>query len=97
MRLAGMRYVNEGLVTELEPGRRLVWRTTSGATANGVRCVEPVDDEVVARRSSSASPRDPNACSAPLLRRMLRRNLRRDLRRLRALAEAPVPVGASPA
>ncbi len=98
MRLAGMRYVNEGLVTALEPGRRLVWRTTSGATADGVRSVEAVDDEVVrVVLELRVVPTGSERLMAPLLRPMLRRNLRRDLRRLRALAEAPLPVGASPA
>jgi hypothetical protein len=95
MRLAGMRYVNEGVVTALEPGHRLAWRTTSGATASGMRSVEQVDDEVVrVRLELRVTQAGSERVLAPLLGRMLRRNLRRDLRRLRAMAETPVPVGA---
>lgn len=89
LRLGGRTYRNGGLVIAVEPGRRLEWRTTSGADAQGSRTVRPVG---------------PGACSvtlelevryhglqrllAPMLTPMLRRGLQGDLDRLADLLEA---------
>jgi hypothetical protein len=43
LRVAGKTWHTSGEVTEVEPGRRVGWRTTSGAAASGSRSVEPID------------------------------------------------------
>jgi uncharacterized membrane protein len=88
LRLAGRTWRTAGLVTALEPGRRLEWRTTAGAVASGARLVEPAGEgrsrvTLVLRVHPAGAER----LAAPLLRRVLARGLRRDAESLRRLAE----------
>ena len=69
-----------------EAGRRLAWRTTSGAVAHGVRVVEPAGGgrcRLTLELNVTAS--GVSWLLSPVLRHVLRRNLRRDVERLAAL------------
>jgi uncharacterized protein YndB with AHSA1/START domain len=89
LHLGGRTYRNGGLVTAVEPGRRLEWRTTSGADANGARTVVPVgDDRCEVTLELVVRPHGIERLLKPVLIPMLRRGLHRDLRRLAALVAA---------
>ena len=89
LHLGGRTYRNGGLVTAVEPGRRLEWRTTSGADANGARTVVPLgDDRCEVILELVVRPHGIERLLKPLLIPMLRRGLHRDLRRLAALVAA---------
>jgi uncharacterized membrane protein len=95
MRLGGRTYVNDGVVDEVDPGRRLTWHTTEGADASGARMVEPLaDGSCRVTLTLRVRPHGVEAFMAPVIRRMLERNLRRDLRALAALvaADATLPA-----
>lgn len=88
LHLAGRTYRNRGVVTEVEPGRRLVWRTTAGADARGSRTVQPTDDgraevELVLEVRTHGVER----LLQPILAPMLRKGLQRDLARLADLMQ----------
>lgn len=89
LRLAGRTWHNLGVVTSVQPGHRLTWRTTAGARAHGARSVTALDD----RRCRvllelTAVPTGMMVVFAPVLRRMLRRGLRADVLRLRDLVQS---------
>lgn len=91
LHLGGRTYRNGGVVTAVEPGHRLEWRTTSGADARGSRTVRPtgpgsceVTLELQVRYHGL------QRLLAPVLTPMLRKGLHGDLARLVSL----VPVGA---
>ena len=89
LRFAGRTWHNLGVVTSVQPGRRLAWRTTAGARAHGARSVTALDD----RRCRvllelTAVPTGMMVVVAPVLRRMLRRGLRADVIRLRDLVQS---------
>jgi uncharacterized membrane protein len=89
LRLAGKTWRNEGEVLEVEPGRRLRWRTVEGADAHGLRAVEALGaDRSLARLELVVQPHGAEVLMVPMLRRMLDRNLRGDLVRLRELVKA---------
>jgi uncharacterized membrane protein len=80
LRLAGMTWCNDGVVTEVEHGRRLAWQTTSGAAARGARAVDPSGaDRCRVQLDLEVTPRGLERLAAPFLARLLRRNLERDL------------------
>ena len=96
LRLGGRTYRNAGLVTEVQSGSRLAWRTVAGADAFGSRDVRPsgsaactVTLELHVRYHGG------QRLAAPLLTGMLRRGLRRDLARLAALVVDRAPPGQS--
>ena len=89
MRLAGRSWHNVGVVTAVEPGHHLRWRTTAGARAHGARTVLPLDESRCrVRLDLHVTPTGGSRLLAPVLGRMLRRSLRADARRLRDLLEA---------
>ena len=89
LHLGGRTYRNGGVVTAVEPGHRLEWRTTSGADADGARTVVPVADErCEVTLDLQVRPHGVERLLQPILIPMLRRGLRRDLRRLAALVAA---------
>jgi uncharacterized protein YndB with AHSA1/START domain len=93
MRLGGRAYVNDGVVDEVDPGRRLAWHTTDGADASGSRLVEALPDGGCrATLVLRVRPHGAEALMAPIVRRLLDRGLRRDLEALAALVEARTPV-----
>jgi uncharacterized membrane protein len=86
LRFGGRTLRNDGVVTAVEPGRRLEWRTTAGADAAGSRLVE----DLGGGRSRVTlelwvTPHGWERLAAPVLGRLLAANLRRDLARLRGL------------
>lgn len=86
LRLAGRVWHNLGVVTDLDPGRRLAWRTTEGAVAHGARTVQPLGtDRCQVRLDLTATPQGAERLVAPILRRLLARHLDRDVQRLAAL------------
>jgi uncharacterized protein YndB with AHSA1/START domain len=88
LHLGGRTYRNAGLVTRVEPGRRLEWRTTSGADADGSRSVTPVGtdaSEVVLELAVRAHGLQ--RLLQPVLSPMLRKGLHADLARLGELLE----------
>jgi uncharacterized membrane protein len=88
IRAGGRTYVNDGLVTDLDPDRRFSWRTTSGVDADGRRSIEPLDDgRCTIRLELRVRPSGFDRALTPFLRPMLRNSLRKDLDRLRALLE----------
>jgi hypothetical protein len=89
LRFAGRTWHNLGVVTSLQPGRRLAWRTTAGARAHGARSVTALDDRCCrVLLELTAVPTGMMVVFAPVLRRMLRRGLRADILRLRDLVES---------
>jgi uncharacterized protein YndB with AHSA1/START domain len=95
MRLGGRTYVNDGVVDEVDPGRRLTWHTTEGADASGARMVESLPEGTCrVTLTLRVRPHGVEAFMAPVIRHMLDRNLRRDLQALGALvaADATLPV-----
>jgi uncharacterized protein YndB with AHSA1/START domain len=96
MHLAGRTYHNDGEVTDVEPGARFAWRTTSGADADGSRAVRPLDEGrcevtlVLNVRAHGAQ-----RLLQPLLVSMLRRGQRADLARLADLVERGVAASAA--
>lgn len=88
LHLAGRTYRNDGEVTGVEPGRRLEWRTTSGADASGSRSVRPTGARSC-EVSLELSVRYHGAqrLIAPVLTPMLRKGLAADLERFAALVE----------
>jgi uncharacterized membrane protein len=88
LRLGGTTYRNGGLVTAVEPGARLEWRTTSGADAEGSRAVR----DAGAGRSEVTLELEvryhgAQRLLAPALTRMLRRGLHGDLARFADLVQ----------
>jgi hypothetical protein len=95
LRFGGRTYRNGGIVDRVDPGRQVVWRTTSGADACGSRTVEPRDGggsrlTLLLR----VRPHGFERLLAPVLRRMLHRTLVADAARLRALVESSATVAA---
>jgi uncharacterized protein YndB with AHSA1/START domain len=92
LRLGGRTYRNHGEVVRVEAGRRLEWRTTDGADANGSRTVTPVSDgRSEVELCLEVRPHGLERLLQPVLARMLRKGLHQDLGRLKALLEtAPV-------
>lgn len=89
LRVAGRTYRNDGVVERVVPGRRLEWRTTSGAVAHGSREVRPLGtDRCEVALELHVEPTGANRLLAPLLRRVLARGLVEDLRRLDELVAA---------
>lgn len=95
IRLAGRTWHNDGEVTEVGPGTRFAWRTTSGADADGARAVEALGpDRCRVRLTLAVRPHGTERLMRPLLARLLRRNLVADLARVAALVEST--TGATP-
>ena len=99
IRVAGRTWHNDGLVTELVPGVRFAWRTTSGADAEGSRTVEPLGpDRCRVTLTLTVRPHGAERLIRPLAARQLRRDLARDLARLGRLlatdADRTAPVDA---
>lgn len=93
LRLGGRTYLNDGVVTAVDPGRRLEWRTTQGADAHGARSVAVLGPERCSvTLELHVEPHGADRLLAPLLGRMLARNLRADLHRLAEVAAVPVPI-----
>jgi uncharacterized membrane protein len=91
LRVGGRTYRSAGEVTDVNPGSRFAWRTTSGADvdADGSRTVEPLGTHRCrVRLETRVRPLGVQRLLAPVLRGMLRRGLAADAQRLRALAEA---------
>lgn len=83
LRLAGRTWINLGIITEVEPARRLAWRTTDGADASGERRIQPLDEgRCRVTLDLRVHPHGAERLVAPMLARLLARNLRRDLDRL---------------
>ncbi|GAA4973274.1 SRPBCC family protein [Pseudonocardia tropica] len=95
LRAAGRTTHNDGVVTEVAPGRRFTWRTTAGVEAEGARDVEPLPGGTCrVRLELRVRPPGLLRLAPGPLRRLLARGLRGDLTRLRALVESgPVPDG----
>ncbi len=94
LRTAGSTWRNTGVVTEVEPGRRFSWRTTSGVPASGSRAVTPRPgggSRVELRLS--VTPTGARRLLRPLLAGMLRRGLAADAVRLRQLVERVPATG----
>ena len=95
MHLAGRTYRNGGEVTDVHPGQRFAWRTTSGADADGSRSVRALADgscEVTLVLTVRAHGFQ--RLLQPVLVPVLRKGLAADLTRLRdlVLAEATASV-----
>lgn len=89
LRAAGRTTHNDGVVTEVVPGRRFAWRTTAGVEAEGTRDVEPLPgDACRVRLELRVRPPGLLRLATGPLRRLLVHGLRGDLTRLRALVEA---------
>ena len=91
MHLAGRTYRNGGEVTEVRPGERFAWRTTSGADADGSRSVRALaDGSCEVTLVLTVRPHGVQRLLQPVLVPMLRKGLAADLARLRdlVLAEA---------
>ncbi|MGY6501917.1 MAG: SRPBCC family protein [Acidimicrobiales bacterium] len=85
IRFAGTTRHIEGVVTEVDPGRRFAWRATSGATISGMRTIEPSSDHRCrVHLELTLTPSGVERLIAPLLTAMLRRNLAGDIVRLGA-------------
>jgi uncharacterized membrane protein len=94
IRVAGRTWHNEGVVTELAPGERVAWRTTSGADAEGSRAVAALGpDRCRVTLTLTVRPHGAERLLRPLAARQLRRTLARDLVRLDRLLAAET-VGA---
>ena len=88
MRAAGRTMHNDGLVTDVEPGRRFRWRTTSGVRAQGARAVRPGEDGACrVELTLRVVPPGVLRLVPWAVARMLRRGLERDAGRLRAVIE----------
>ena len=93
LRVAGRTYRNLGLVEQVLPGRRLEWRTTSGAVAHGSREVRVLAAERCrVDLELHVEPEGVNRLLAPLLRRVLAKGLVEDLRHLDDLLTAEIPA-----
>lgn len=91
LRVVGRTYRNDGVVERLVPGRRLEWRTTSGAVAHGSREVLPLGpDRCEVTLELHVEPHGVERLLAPVLRRILAKGLVEDLRRL---ADVVAPDG----
>ena len=89
LRLAGQTWINDGVIDDVEPGRRLRWHTRQGADANGARSVDPLaPGRCRVTLELEVRPHGAERLLAPVLRRILARNLRRDLDRLATLVTA---------
>jgi uncharacterized membrane protein len=94
MRVAGGAYHNVGVVTQVGPGLRFAWRTTSGADADGSRTVTATAaGACLVRLELNVRVHGAQRLAAPLFRATLRRTLTGDAGRLRALVET---AGATP-
>jgi uncharacterized membrane protein len=94
LRMAGSTWRNTGVVTDVEPGRRFSWRTTSGVPASGSRSVVPVSggrSRVELRLA--VTPTGAQRLMRPVLAGMLRRGLAADAERLRQVAEREAATG----
>ena len=92
LRVAGGRYHNLGVVTEVGPGLRFAWRTTSGADADGSRAVTPAaGGGCLVRLELNVRLHGPQRLAAILFRATLRRNLAGDAERLRSMVETVRP------
>lgn len=88
LHLGGRTYRNGGMVTAVDPGRRLEWRTTSGADANGSRSVEPLGpDACTVTMTLDVRFHGSQWVLRPVLGPMLRKGLHRDLSHLASLLE----------
>ncbi len=88
LRAGGRTTRNDGVVTDVTPGRRFAWRTTSGVDADGSREVEPLPDgSCRVRLELRVRPPGLLRLVPGPLRWLLARGLRGDLDRLRALVE----------
>jgi uncharacterized protein YndB with AHSA1/START domain len=86
LHLGGRTYRNGGVVTAVDAGRRLEWRTTSGADAQGARTVEAIDAGTCrVTLDLSVRPRGIERVLQPVLRRVLARGMAADLERLAVL------------
>lgn len=89
IRFAGRGYRNGGVVTDVEPGTRFTWRTTSGVAARGSRAVTELGPtRCRVRLERQIRPRGLERVLAPVLAPLLRRALTADAAALRGLAEA---------
>lgn len=95
LRVAGRTYRNVGLVERVLPGRRLEWRTTSGAVAHGSREVRAVGaGRCAVTLELHVEPRGAERLLTPVFRKILAKGLVDDLGRLAdlaAVARPPVP------
>ncbi len=93
MKVGGRTYRNVGLVEQVQPGRRLAWRTTDGADARGSRTVESLSGgRCRVTMELHVRPHGLNRLLAPVLRPMLVKGLRRDLQALASLTGAARPA-----
>jgi uncharacterized protein YndB with AHSA1/START domain len=93
MRIAGTTNHVDAVVEDVDPGRRLTWRTTAGADADGIRLVEPTGGERCrVTLAITIRPHGAERLLAPVVRRMMGRNLERDLVALDALVRSGDPA-----
>ena len=88
-RFLGKEIKSSFVVTELDPGRRIRIRTTSGTMPIGVtREVQPVgDNRSEVRAVVTGDPTRVFRLASPLMRWMVGRSVARDYRRLKELLE----------
>lgn len=80
MRLGGRTYVNDGVVDDVVPGRRIEWHTTEGADASGAREVVPTPDgRSRVTLELRIRPHGAESLFAPIVRRTVRKQLWQDL------------------
>jgi uncharacterized membrane protein len=89
LRLGGRTQHNDGLVTEVDDGRRFAWRTTSGTPAHGAREVTDLGGgRTRVDLHLTVTRRGVERVLRPILVPLVRRTLRGDAERLRVLAES---------
>lgn len=94
MRFAGRTLRNAAEIVRVGPGHQLVWRTTSGIDANGMRIVEPRGPQRCrVRLATRVRPHGFDRLLAPLAHLLLQRRITGDGRRLRSLAERAGAAG----
>jgi ketosteroid isomerase-like protein len=88
LHIAGLELHNRGVVTSVDPGVTLTWRTTEGAEAHGIRRVEPLGETACRLVTTTwVTMRGDLAAMAGAFEELLGDTMTADLDRVRALLE----------